>query len=51
MLVTGVTQMISAPLAVQLEKRTDERWLAGVAFAIFAVGLVDVFEFDDRNRL
>ncbi|MBL8894533.1 MAG: DHA2 family efflux MFS transporter permease subunit [Rhizobiales bacterium] len=39
MLVTGVTQMISAPLAVQLEKRTDERWLAGFAFAIFAVGL------------
>jgi DHA2 family multidrug resistance protein len=39
MLVTGATQMISAPLAVQLEKRTDERWLAGFAFAIFAVGL------------
>lgn len=39
MLVTGVTQMISAPLAVQLEKRTDERWLAGFAFAIFAIGL------------
>ena len=39
MLVTGVTQMICAPLAVQLEKRTDERWLAGFAFLIFAVGL------------
>lgn len=39
MLVTGATQMISAPFAVQLEKRTDERWLAGVAFVIFAIGL------------
>ena len=29
MLVTGVTQMISAPLAVQLEKRTDERMACG----------------------
>jgi len=39
MLVTGATQMICAPLAVQLEKHTDERWLAGLAFFIFGVGL------------
>jgi MFS transporter, DHA2 family, multidrug resistance protein len=39
MLVTGVTQLVCAPLAVQLEKRSDERMLAGAGFVIFAVGL------------
>jgi DHA2 family multidrug resistance protein len=39
MLVTGVTQLVCAPIAVQLEKRSDERMLAGVGFIIFAFGL------------
>jgi DHA2 family multidrug resistance protein len=39
MLVTGVTQLVCAPIAVQLEKRSDERMLAGVGFVIFALGL------------
>jgi len=39
MLVTGMVQLLSAPIAVQLERRVEARLLAGVGFAIFALGL------------
>ena len=39
MLVTGIAQLISAPLAVQAEKRFDPRWLTTLGFAVFAAGL------------
>jgi MFS transporter, DHA2 family, multidrug resistance protein len=38
-LVNGAAQLIAAPLVVQLDRRFDARWLAGVGFALFAVGL------------
>ncbi len=39
MLVTGITQLIAAPIAVALEKRTDPRLLSAAGFALFALGL------------
>jgi MFS transporter, DHA2 family, multidrug resistance protein len=39
MLVTGVTQLLIAPIAVALEQRLDARLLTGAGFAVFAVGL------------
>ncbi|MEZ2128872.1 MULTISPECIES: DHA2 family efflux MFS transporter permease subunit [unclassified Sinorhizobium] len=39
MLVTGVAQLITAPIAVQLEKRIDPRLLSFIGFAVFMVGL------------
>lgn len=39
MLVTGAAQLATAPIAVQLEKRIDPRWLSALGFAGFAVGL------------
>ena len=39
MLVTGLTQLATAPLAVQLERRLDARLLTAAGFALFAVGL------------
>ncbi|OWW04871.1 MFS transporter [Rhizobium sp. R72] len=39
MLVTGITQLIAAPIAVLLEKRTDPRLLSAAGFALFAIGL------------
>ncbi|MDQ0559838.1 DHA2 family multidrug resistance protein [Rhizobium mesoamericanum] len=39
MLVTGITQLIAAPIAVALEKRTDPRLLSAAGFAVFAIGL------------
>ncbi|XUY29750.1 DHA2 family efflux MFS transporter permease subunit [Agrobacterium sp. rho-8.1] len=39
MLVTGVAQLVTAPIAVALEKRMDARLLSGVGFALFAVGI------------
>lgn len=39
MLVTGVAQLVSAPLAVMLESWIGARWLTGAGFALFAVGL------------
>ncbi|UWU18325.1 DHA2 family efflux MFS transporter permease subunit (plasmid) [Rhizobium sullae] len=39
MLVTGIAQLITAPIAVALEKRTDPRLLSALGFAVFAVGL------------
>ena len=39
MLVTGVAQLIAAPVAVFLVRRIDERLLSAVGFLLFAVGL------------
>lgn len=39
MLVTGVAQLIAAPIAVVLEKRLDPRLLTGAGFLLFAIGL------------
>jgi MFS transporter, DHA2 family, multidrug resistance protein len=39
MLVTGVAQLLTAPIAVVLEQRVDPRWLTAAGFALFAVGL------------
>ncbi|MGI9421555.1 MAG: DHA2 family efflux MFS transporter permease subunit [Geminicoccaceae bacterium] len=39
MLVTGVAQLLSAPVAVQLERRFDARLLTACGFALFALGL------------
>ena len=39
MLATGVAQLISAPIAVALERRVDPRLLTGFGFALFALGI------------
>ncbi|TCR90909.1 DHA2 family efflux MFS transporter permease subunit [Rhizobium sp. BK376] len=39
MLVTGIVQLITAPIAVALEKRMDARLLSAIGFALFALGL------------
>src|ERR1700720_3762154 len=39
MLVTGVSQLVTAPIAGALESRLDPRWLSAVGFALFAFGL------------
>jgi DHA2 family multidrug resistance protein len=39
MLVTGVTQLVMAPVAVVLERRIEPRLLTALGFAVFAVGL------------
>jgi DHA2 family multidrug resistance protein len=39
MLVTGVAQLLTAPLAVVLERRIDARLLTAAGFALFAAGL------------
>src|SRR4029079_5195289 len=39
LLVTGAAQLLMAPLAVQLEKYIDARWLTILGFTIFALGL------------
>jgi DHA2 family multidrug resistance protein len=39
MLVTGVAQLVTAPLAVVLEQRMDARLLTAAGFALFAIGL------------
>lgn len=39
MLVTGVAQLLVAPVAVALERRLDARLLTGAGFALFAAGL------------
>jgi DHA2 family multidrug resistance protein len=39
MLVTGVAQLVVAPIAVALERRLDPRLLTAAGFAVFAVGL------------
>jgi DHA2 family multidrug resistance protein len=39
MLVTGVTQLLIAPIAVALEQRVDARLLTALGFGLFGVGL------------
>ncbi len=39
MLVTGVAQLLTAPIAVALERRVDARLLTAAGFALFCVGL------------
>ena len=39
MLVTGVTQLLFAPLAVQFDRRIDARLLSGIGFLLFGLGL------------
>ena len=39
MLVTGIAQLLAAPLAVALERRVDARVLTALGFAAFAAGL------------
>ena len=38
-LVTGITQLVTAPLAVQLDRRSPARLLSAIGFAGFAIGL------------
>jgi DHA2 family multidrug resistance protein len=39
MLVTGLAQLLTAPIAVALERRLDPRLLAAFGFAVFGIGL------------
>jgi MFS transporter, DHA2 family, multidrug resistance protein len=39
MLVTGVAQLVTAPIAGALESRFDPRWLSATGFGLFALGL------------
>jgi DHA2 family multidrug resistance protein len=39
MLVTGASQLVTAPIAGALESRFDPRWLSAIGFALFALGL------------
>ncbi len=39
MLVTGIAQLVAAPIAAMLEDRLGARWLTGAGFALFAFGL------------
>ena len=39
MLVTGLSQLVFAPVAAGLTRRVDERFLTGLGFAVFGVGL------------
>ncbi|KTF70062.1 DHA2 family efflux MFS transporter permease subunit [Sphingomonas sp. HT-1] len=40
MLVTGCTQLLTAPIAVYAERRMDPRLLTGFGFVLFAIGLL-----------
>jgi MFS transporter, DHA2 family, multidrug resistance protein len=40
MLATGIAQLITAPIAVQLERRSDARLLTACGFGVFAGGLL-----------
>jgi len=39
MLITGIAQLITAPVAVALERRVDARFLTAAGFLLFSVGL------------
>jgi DHA2 family multidrug resistance protein len=39
MLVTGVAQLVAAPIAGFMESRYDPRWLSAAGFCLFALGL------------
>ncbi|MDB5481301.1 MAG: transporter, partial [Caulobacteraceae bacterium] len=50
MLVTGVAQLLTAPVAVALERRLDARTLTAFGFLLFAVGLgLSVFGTPDTD--
>ena len=50
MLVTGVAQLITAPLAVVLEQRVDSRLLSAASFLVFGVGLgLSFFQTSDTD--
>jgi DHA2 family multidrug resistance protein len=50
MLVTGVAQLLTAPVAVALERRVDARILTAFGFLLFAVGLgMSVFGTPDTD--
>jgi MFS transporter, DHA2 family, multidrug resistance protein len=38
-LINGISQLVAAPIAVQVDRHFDARWLTGIGFAVFAVGL------------
>jgi len=40
MLVSGVAQLGAAPVAAQLERRIDSRWLLAAGFGVFGIGLI-----------
>ena len=39
MLITGVSQLVTAPIVGALESRLDPRWLSAAGFGLFALGL------------
>ncbi|MEM7427396.1 MAG: DHA2 family efflux MFS transporter permease subunit [Pseudomonadota bacterium] len=39
MLVTGIAQLVTAPIAVQFEQRFDARWLTASGFLFLAIGV------------
>jgi len=39
-LVTGIAQLVTAPLAVQVDRHVDARLLSAIGFAAFAIGLL-----------
>ncbi|HET6160911.1 MAG TPA: DHA2 family efflux MFS transporter permease subunit [Dongiaceae bacterium] len=39
MLVTGIAQLLTAPIAVQVERRCDPKLLSALGFAMFGIGL------------
>ena len=39
MLITGVSQLVTAPIVGALESRFDPRWLSAAGFGLFALGL------------
>jgi DHA2 family multidrug resistance protein len=39
-LVTGIAQLVSAPLVVQIDRHVDARLLSAVGFSAFAIGLL-----------
>ena len=50
MLVTGLAQLVVAPIAVALERRVDARLLIAIGFMLFAVGLgASAFETIDTD--
>jgi DHA2 family multidrug resistance protein len=49
MLVTGIAQLLTAPIAVALEKRMDARLLSAAGFALFAIGIATSAFQDPRS--
>ncbi|HEY2661403.1 MAG TPA: DHA2 family efflux MFS transporter permease subunit [Caulobacteraceae bacterium] len=50
MLVTGVAQLLTAPIAVALERRVDARLLTAAGFLLFSIGLgLSAFETADAD--